>query len=177
MQKISHSNNRKSVGKPPFVKRQNGPFCSTCHKAGLPIAEYTNHWTKSSPGPEGVVICPTILNTQCGYCHDLGHWTKFCPKIQSRRNWTNNDDIVDDDIDDDIVDDNIVDEPVTMPFRPHSPDCPPPGRKTYSQIAATVKPIDIPTVTKKYIIEKPEYESDAKSFDIHHSWADDEYWD
>ena len=68
----------KSFGK--SHKKQINPFCGTCHKAGKP----TDHWTRSVPGPLGVITCPLILSTECGYCHELGHWAKFCPKIKSK---------------------------------------------------------------------------------------------
>jgi len=61
------------------------PYCSACHKAGKPIEEYTNHWARSSPRPDSVVTCPLILSSECGFCHNLGHWTKFCPLIASKK--------------------------------------------------------------------------------------------
>jgi hypothetical protein len=61
------------------------PYCATCHKAGEPISVYTGHFTKSSPGPDGVVVCPLILSSVCGYCRKSGHWTKFCPVLLSRQ--------------------------------------------------------------------------------------------
>jgi len=61
------------------------PYCATCHKAGEPLSAYTGHWTKSSPGPEGVVVCPLILNSVCTYCRKSGHFKKFCPVLVSRQ--------------------------------------------------------------------------------------------
>ena len=60
------------------------PYCRACHNAGKPLEEYTNHWTRSTPGPEGVITCPLILNSECGYCHAAGHWTKFCPLLADK---------------------------------------------------------------------------------------------
>lgn len=60
------------------------PYCKTCHKAGKSYAEYTNHWTRDKPGPDGKIVCPVILNTICGYCKEKGHWIKYCPAIKER---------------------------------------------------------------------------------------------
>jgi len=60
------------------------PYCRACHNAGKPIDEYTSHWTRSSPGSGGVITCPLILSSECGYCHQAGHWTKFCPILAGR---------------------------------------------------------------------------------------------
>ena len=60
------------------------PYCRACHNAGKPIDEYTSHWTRSSPGSGGVITCPLILSSECGYCHQTGHWTKFCPVLAGK---------------------------------------------------------------------------------------------
>ena len=57
------------------------PYCRTCHKAGKSFTEYTNHWTRDKPGPDGIIVCPTVLNSVCGYCKQKGHWTKYCKGI------------------------------------------------------------------------------------------------
>jgi hypothetical protein len=61
--------------------RYNTPYCGTCRNAGKSRAEYTNHWTRSEPGPGGTITCPLILNTTCGICHKKGHWAKYCTGI------------------------------------------------------------------------------------------------
>ena len=60
------------------------PYCDTCYRKGLSEKEYTSHYTKSEPGPRGVVVCPTILNTVCRACGGKGHWAseKFCPLMR-----------------------------------------------------------------------------------------------
>ena len=60
------------------------PFCKVCFDAGKPESEYTSHWVKSLPDRNGnkKVVCPTLLNTECRYCHKSGHTTKFCPDIK-----------------------------------------------------------------------------------------------
>jgi hypothetical protein len=31
-----------------------------------------------------VITCPLILSSECGYCHQTGHWTKFCPVLAGK---------------------------------------------------------------------------------------------
>lgn len=56
------------------------PFCGACQKAGKKPEEYNSHWTNT----KGILTCPLILSSECGYCHQLGHWTKACPKLNNR---------------------------------------------------------------------------------------------
>jgi hypothetical protein len=51
------------------------PYCKVCHDAGKPESEYSTHWVKDVSGN---TTCPTLLNTECRYCHKLGHTAKFC---------------------------------------------------------------------------------------------------
>ena len=62
----------------------NTPYCRTCHKAGKSYNEYTNHWTRDTPGKDGNITCPVILNTICNYCKQKGHWLKFCPSLSAQ---------------------------------------------------------------------------------------------
>ena len=63
------------------LKLNNPPYCGTCRNAGKSRAEYTNHWTRSEPGPGGTITCPLMLNTTCGRCNNKGHWSKYCTVI------------------------------------------------------------------------------------------------
>ena len=60
------------------------PFCSVCHSAGLSVEIYTSHFVKDKPGPDGVVVCPTLLSQKCRYCHANGHTPKFCPVLAEK---------------------------------------------------------------------------------------------
>ena len=51
------------------------PYCKVCRDAGKPESEYTSHWVKDLTGK---TTCPTLLDTECRYCHGLGHTAKFC---------------------------------------------------------------------------------------------------
>jgi len=66
-------------------ERAKKPFCAVCHKSGKPESVYTSHFVKDSPGPNGKVVCPTLLAQECRYCHKKGHTPKFCPKLDKKR--------------------------------------------------------------------------------------------
>lgn len=72
----SSNNNNKVVAKKPF--------CKVCHDAGKTEAEYTSHFVRSLPDMNGKtkVTCPILAATECRYCYQLGHTTKFCPIIE-----------------------------------------------------------------------------------------------
>jgi len=66
-------------------KAVNAPFCKVCHDAGKPESEYTSHFVKSAPGAGGVVVCPTLLAQQCGYCHTAGHTVSYCKLLKQHQ--------------------------------------------------------------------------------------------
>jgi hypothetical protein len=70
------NNNKKVVAKKPF--------CKVCHDAGKTEAEYTSHFVRSLPDFNGntKVTCPILAATECRYCYNLGHTTKFCPILE-----------------------------------------------------------------------------------------------
>jgi hypothetical protein len=61
------------------------PFCKVCFDAGKSEKEYSSHYVRSAPGPEGKVVCPTLLCQSCGYCGDCGHTPKFCPVLAAEK--------------------------------------------------------------------------------------------
>lgn len=61
------------------------PYCKVCHDAGRPESEYTSHYVKDQPGPDGKVICPTLLNQACRICHQTGHTSTYCPEYRPRQ--------------------------------------------------------------------------------------------
>lgn len=56
----------------------NTPFCKVCYDAGLPVADYTDHFVKNQPGPGGKVVCPTLLAQKCLVCGVAGHTSSYC---------------------------------------------------------------------------------------------------
>jgi hypothetical protein len=82
---MSRVNNKQLSNKQVSNKQvSNKPYCGACHKSGKTMEQYTSHWTRSNPGTDGVVTCPFILASECGYCHEMGHWTKFCPMLANK---------------------------------------------------------------------------------------------
>jgi hypothetical protein len=59
---------------------KNKKFCGICKAVGKSEEEYSSHFTKSAPGPKGVVICPLILSSVCKCCSKQGHFADHCPK-------------------------------------------------------------------------------------------------
>jgi hypothetical protein len=59
------------------------PFCKVCYDAGLPTEEFTSHFVKDQPGPNGRVVCPTLLAQKCLICGVPGHTSSYCPDSSS----------------------------------------------------------------------------------------------
>jgi len=59
-------------------KTSDKKYCGICHKAGKPASEYESHYTKSVPGPSGIVTCPLILASVCNRCGKSGHFSDHC---------------------------------------------------------------------------------------------------
>lgn len=61
------------------ASRQEGKrFCKVCFDAGQSEALCTSHYPKSSSGPDGKVICPTLLSQACLTCGKKGHTSSYC---------------------------------------------------------------------------------------------------
>jgi len=50
-----------------------------CCDAGLPADKYNSHYVKDQPGPNGKVVCPTLLSQKCLTCGVPGHTSRYCP--------------------------------------------------------------------------------------------------
>jgi hypothetical protein len=61
------------------------PFCKVCRDAGKPESEYTSHFVKDQPGPNGKVTCPTLLNQSCRICGKTGHTSSYCSQYRNRQ--------------------------------------------------------------------------------------------
>lgn len=64
------------------VKKSSKPFCKVCFDTGKSEQEYRSHYVKNIPGPNGVVVCPTILSVECRYCKSIGHTVSKCPSLK-----------------------------------------------------------------------------------------------
>ena len=65
---------------------QRTPFCKVCHDAGKSKEEYSSHYVKDKPGPQGKVCCPYLLSLVCRYCHKQGHTPNHCPEVKAKEN-------------------------------------------------------------------------------------------
>lgn len=65
------------------VVRSTNPFCKVCYDAGLTTDEFTSHFVKDQPGPNGRVVCPTLLAQKCLICGVPGHTSSYCPDNSS----------------------------------------------------------------------------------------------
>lgn len=66
------------------ARKKGKPFCKVCFDAGKPESEYTSHYLKSSPGPTGKLVCPTLLNQSCLTCGNCGHTSSYCDQAKVR---------------------------------------------------------------------------------------------
>ena len=82
---LSNLSNRIIISNMPKQVSTVKPYCKVCHDAGKSEKEYTSHFVKSAPGPEGKVVCPTLLAQCCGYCGACGHTPKFCPTLAAQK--------------------------------------------------------------------------------------------
>ena len=70
---------------------ENKPYCKVCHDAGKDESEFRSHSVRSKPDYYGktVVLCTTLLATECTYCYKLGHTVKFCLVIANNKKQLN----------------------------------------------------------------------------------------
>ena len=82
-------NNTAATAKTTTAKTNNtaatGPYCKVCFDAGCSRTEYTSHYVKDQPGPDGKVVCPTLLNQACRICGKTGHTSSYCSQYRARR--------------------------------------------------------------------------------------------
>ena len=80
----NYQNTRNQRSSAPPARK---PFCKVCCDAGKSESDYTSHYVRSLPDRQGnsKVTCPTLLNTECRYCYELGHTAKFCPVLAARK--------------------------------------------------------------------------------------------
>jgi hypothetical protein len=76
----TNTKTKTSSSVPVPVPAPGKPFCKVCYDAGLPVADYTDHYVKDQPGPGGKVVCPTLLAQKCFKCGVAGHTSSYCPE-------------------------------------------------------------------------------------------------
>ena len=80
MFQTSQSNTQTADQVKTKAKTQGKAFCKVCFDAKKPESIYTSHFVKSTPGPDGKIICPTLLNQACRNCGQPGHTSSYCSK-------------------------------------------------------------------------------------------------
>ena len=56
-------------------------FCGFCYKVNKNDPAYKTHYVrKIKDDPNSEITCPRLKETQCNYCHDVGHTVKNCSK-------------------------------------------------------------------------------------------------
>jgi hypothetical protein len=68
----------------PANRSHTSKYCDVCYGVGKSFEEYTSHYVKSKMGPDGVVTCPTILNSICTYCKTKGHFKSACEVLKKK---------------------------------------------------------------------------------------------
>jgi thioredoxin-related protein len=58
-------------------QRSNKPSCPHCRNLGLK----NDHWLRESADPASQLMCPVLLNTECKYCHEMGHNVSKCARL------------------------------------------------------------------------------------------------
>jgi hypothetical protein len=79
---MSFNNTRRSYGSVSAAAKA-PPFCKVCYDAKCSVDEYTSHFVKDQPGPNGKVVCPTLLAQNCLICGVPGHTSSYCPDNSS----------------------------------------------------------------------------------------------
>jgi hypothetical protein len=78
---MSFNNTRRNYGGVSAAAKV--PFCKVCFDAKCSVDEYTSHFVKDQPGPNGKVVCPTLLAQKCLICGVPGHTSSYCPDNSS----------------------------------------------------------------------------------------------
>ena len=60
-------------------------ICKVCQSAGKSREVFTSHYVRDSPGPNGKVVCPTLLNQKCRNCNKKGHTVSYCPEKNKKK--------------------------------------------------------------------------------------------
>jgi len=80
---MSFNNTRRNSGVHAGAGATAVKFCKVCYDAGLPTEEFASHFVKDQPGPNGRVVCPTLLAQKCLICGVPGHTSSYCPDNSS----------------------------------------------------------------------------------------------
>ena len=151
------------------MSRSKQPSCAHCRNLGLK----DSHKLRESADPESTLLCPVLLNTECKYCHTLGHNVSKCKALLAKKSGEKQNQIV-----------------VSIPIREIQQNQTVyvefPNKKTYSEMAgkllAMIRPSGVHAKENQGIVHRyvlPEYMISRSRRYIAPSkpWADDEAWD
>lgn len=62
---------------------QSNISCSFCLNTGIPLPH--NHTIRDFTKKDKPIICPTLLASECSYCHKLGHTKNYCLKLKEKK--------------------------------------------------------------------------------------------
>jgi len=68
----------KTSMKTESMKSNQRKLCTVCRDAGKTEKEYTSHFVRDKPGPDGKTVCPLLLSLNCRRCGNKGHTFKYC---------------------------------------------------------------------------------------------------
>ena len=61
------------------------PNCLHCRNLGLK----NDHWLRANCDPNSELLCPVLLNTECKYCHQVGHNVSKCARLAASKKRAN----------------------------------------------------------------------------------------
>ncbi len=65
----------------PLNTREDDKFCGFCYNVDKNDLSYKRHYVrKDKNDPESEVTCPRLKQTECNYCHELGHTPANCDR-------------------------------------------------------------------------------------------------
>lgn len=73
------------------------PFCKVCYDSGKSYHIYSSHFVKDRPGPNGKVVCPTLMKIVCQKCGCSGHTIRYCSNTLDLQSYYSLLDIFEDD--------------------------------------------------------------------------------
>jgi hypothetical protein len=66
------------------ISISNKKFCKFCFESGKSEEEYSSHFVREKKENKKIVVCPTLLNIECNYCHIKGHTIKYCNILKEK---------------------------------------------------------------------------------------------
>jgi len=66
------------------INISNKKYCKFCFESGKSEEEYSSHFVREKKENKKIVVCPTLLNIECNYCHIKGHTIKYCNILKEK---------------------------------------------------------------------------------------------